>query len=126
MVLTIMYRTIQSILSRNWPLLLCLTPFSIVRFKWLQKMLPRPRLWLTVSTQPLKAVQTLPKLPRSTVRQGRATWISSANYEGAQVDGDNLKYIAAITTLGQNELANLALGQANVILQVMNKKSCER
>ena len=36
---------------------------------------------------------------------GEATWISSANYEGAQVDGDNLKYIAAITTLGQNELA---------------------
>lgn len=54
---------------------------------------------------------------------GEATWISSANYEGAQVDGDNLKYIAAITTLGQNELANLALGQANVILQVMNKKT---
>lgn len=54
---------------------------------------------------------------------GEATWISSANYEGAQVDGDNLKYIAAITTLGQNELANLALGQANVILQVMNKKA---
>ena len=39
------------------------------------------------------------------------------------MDGDNLKYIAAITTLGQNELANLALGQANVILQVMNKKA---
>ena len=54
---------------------------------------------------------------------GEATWISSANYEGAQVDGDNLKYIAAITTLGQNELTNLALGQANVILQVMNKKA---
>ena len=34
-----------------------------------------------------------------------------------------MKYIAAITTLGQNELANLALGQANVILQVMNKKA---
>ena len=25
---------------------------------------------------------------------------------------ENIKYIAAITTLGQNELANLALGQA--------------
>lgn len=54
---------------------------------------------------------------------GEASWISSANYEGAQVDGDNLKYITAITTLGQNELKNLALGQANVILQVTNKKA---
>lgn len=54
---------------------------------------------------------------------GEPTWISSANYEGAQVDGDNLKYITAVTTLGQNELTNLALGQANVILQVTNKKA---
>lgn len=54
---------------------------------------------------------------------GEKTWISSANYEGAPVDGDNLKYVSAITSLGQNELANLTLGQANVILQVTNKKA---
>lgn len=54
---------------------------------------------------------------------GEPTWISSVNYEGAQIDGDNLKYVNAITTLGQNELANLALGQSNVILQVTNKKA---
>lgn len=54
---------------------------------------------------------------------GEPTWISSVNYEGAQIDGDNLKYVNAITTLGQNELANLAWGQANVILQVTNKKA---
>lgn len=53
---------------------------------------------------------------------GEPTWISSANYEGAQIDGDNLKYITAVTSLGQNELTNLSLGQANVILQVTNKK----
>lgn len=54
---------------------------------------------------------------------GETAWISSANYEGAQIDGDNLKYITAITTAAQNELNNLALGQANVILQVTNKKA---
>nr|WP_302831874.1 peptidylprolyl isomerase [uncultured Bacteroides sp.] len=54
---------------------------------------------------------------------GEPTWISSANYEGAQIDGDNLKYVKAITSLAQNELTNLALGQANVILQVTNKKA---
>ena len=54
---------------------------------------------------------------------GDANWLTSAQYEGAQIDGDNLKYITAVTTLGQNELTNLALGQANVILQVTNKKA---
>ena len=54
---------------------------------------------------------------------GEPAWISSANYEGAQIDGDNLKYVKTITSLAQNELVNLALGQANVILQVTNKKA---
>ena len=53
---------------------------------------------------------------------GEPTWISSANYEGAQIDGDNLKYIGAITTLAKGELANLALTQANV-MQVTDKKA---
>ena len=54
---------------------------------------------------------------------GEPTWISSANYEGAQIDGDNLKYIGAITTLNKGELVNLALTQANVIMQVTDKKA---
>ena len=54
---------------------------------------------------------------------GESTWISSANYEGAQLDGDNLKYVNTITTLGKNEMANLSLAQANIILQVMDKKA---
>lgn len=54
---------------------------------------------------------------------GEATWISSANYEGAQVDGENLKYIAAVTSANLKELKNLELSQANVILQVTNKKA---
>ena len=54
---------------------------------------------------------------------GESAWISSANYEGAQIDGDNLKYVSAIVNLGKNELTNLALGQANVILQVLDRKA---
>ena len=54
---------------------------------------------------------------------GESTWISSANYEGAQLDGDNLKYVNTVNTLGKNELANLSLAQANIILQVMDKKA---
>ena len=56
---------------------------------------------------------------------GEPVWISSANYEGAQVDGDNLRYINAITTLPQNQLTNLNLTQANVILEVVAKKAVQ-
>ena len=54
---------------------------------------------------------------------GEPVWITSANYEGAQVDGDNLKYITAVTTAEINELKNVALAQGNVILQVTAKKA---
>ena len=54
---------------------------------------------------------------------GDANWLTSAQYEGAQIDGDNLKFISAINNAGVNELVNLPMGQANVILQVTNKKS---
>lgn len=56
---------------------------------------------------------------------GEPTWISSANYEGAQLDGDNLKYINAVISSNKGELVNLALGQANVILKVLNKKAAK-
>ena len=54
---------------------------------------------------------------------GESNWMSSAQYEGAQIDGDNLKFISAINNTGVNEVVNLPLGQANVILQVTNKKA---
>ena len=54
---------------------------------------------------------------------GEKVWISSANYEGAQIEGDNLKYVEAVTTLPKNELKNLELGQASIIMQVTNKKA---
>lgn len=54
---------------------------------------------------------------------GESIWITSANYEGAQVDGDNLKYITAVTTGETNDLQNLSLAQGNVILQVTGKKA---
>lgn len=54
---------------------------------------------------------------------GESIWITSANYEGVQVDGDNLKYITAVTTGETNDLQNLSLAQGNVILQVTGKKA---
>lgn len=52
---------------------------------------------------------------------GAANWISSANYEGAQIDADNMKYINTIVTTPQNQLVNLSLNQANIILLVTNR-----
>lgn len=54
---------------------------------------------------------------------GDSNWLSGAQYEGSQMDGDNLKFISAINSTAVNELTNLALGQANVIIQVTNKKA---
>lgn len=54
---------------------------------------------------------------------GEANWISSANYEGAPLDGDNLKFVSTLTSIGTNQLTNLSLGQANIILEVTNKKA---
>ena len=47
-------------------------------------------------------------------------------FRSAQLDGDNLKYVTAITQSGQNELVNLPLSQANVILQVTNRKATQQ
>lgn len=54
---------------------------------------------------------------------GEKAWISSLTYEGMQLEGDNLKFIQTVTSLKPNELTNLALGQANVILEVTARKA---
>lgn len=56
-------------------------------------------------------------------QNGEATWLSSANYANAQVDGDNLKYLQAILSTGVKEIKNVALSQANVIIQVVAKQA---
>lgn len=54
---------------------------------------------------------------------GTPNWISSANYENATLDNDNLKYINAITSLGRNEIQNIEVGLANVIVQVTDRRA---
>jgi peptidyl-prolyl cis-trans isomerase D len=56
---------------------------------------------------------------------GESSWMSSANYEGAQLDMDNLSYIKALTTTAPNVLTNLPLTQANIILQVTARRAVE-
>jgi len=70
----------------------------------------------------LKGGANFAELAKKYGQGGEPNWISSANYENAQLDGDNLKYITAITALNVNEISNTQVGVGNIILQVVNKK----
>jgi len=54
---------------------------------------------------------------------GESNWMTSKNYEGGELTGDNAKYINTLNGMAVNEIKNLAIGQADVILQVLNKKN---
>ena len=54
---------------------------------------------------------------------GEASWLTARNYEGAALDAENAKFINTLINSGIKELNNLQVGQANVILQVMDKKA---
>lgn len=56
---------------------------------------------------------------------GEATWVNAQSWEGSELDADNSKFINTLLNQPINELANLNMGQANLILQVMNKKSMQ-
>ena len=52
-----------------------------------------------------------------------SNWLTARNYEGAALDADNTKFIKTLINGKKNEWTNLELGQANVILQVLDKKA---
>ena len=52
-----------------------------------------------------------------------AQWITSQAYAGATLDANNVKLFSTLFGLGVNETANIALPQANIILQVLDKKA---
>lgn len=56
-------------------------------------------------------------------QNGEATWLTANNYEGASLDADNAQYIRTLMNSNVKELTNLKLGQANIILQVLDKKA---
>ena len=56
---------------------------------------------------------------------GEATWVNAQSWEGSELDADNSKFINTLLNQPVNELASLNMGQANLILQVMNKKSMQ-
>ncbi len=56
---------------------------------------------------------------------GEATWVSSSSWEGSQINSENEAFIKALISQPVKEIAKLNIGQANIILQVMDKKSMQ-
>ena len=63
------------------------------------------------------------KLAQKYGQPSESNWLTARNYEGAALDADNTKFIKTLINGKKNEWTNLELGQANVILQVLNKKA---
>ena len=71
----------------------------------------------------LKGGADFAELAQKYGQTGEASWLTARNYEGASLDAENAKFINTLINSGIKELNNLQVGQANVILQVMDKKA---
>ena len=71
----------------------------------------------------LKGGADFAELAQKYGQTGEASWLTARNYEGAALDAENAKFINTLINSGIKVLNNLQVGQANVILQVMDKKA---
>ena len=51
------------------------------------------------------------------------SWITSRNYEGAPLDGDNLKFIKTITNMPVNATEKIDFTQGCIIAQVTDRRA---
>lgn len=56
---------------------------------------------------------------------GEATWVDARSWESAALDTENAKFVNTLINQPVKEIKNIELGQANVILQVLNKKAMQ-
>ncbi len=54
---------------------------------------------------------------------GEETWITSRNYEGAPLDGDNLNFIKTVTNMPVNAIEKIDFSQGSIIAQVTERRS---
>ncbi|MCD8080115.1 MAG: SurA N-terminal domain-containing protein [Bacteroides sp.] len=71
----------------------------------------------------LKAGADFDEVAQSYGQNGESRWISSQDYEGAQLSGDDVKFLNTLSSLNTREIGSISLVQGPVILQVLNKKS---
>ena len=72
----------------------------------------------------LKAGADFEAIAKKYGQTGEKTWITSAQYQNTpSMDNDTRNYIQSINTLGVNEIKNIKLMQANLILQVTDRRA---
>ena len=72
----------------------------------------------------LKAGADFEAVAKKYGQTGEKTWITSSQYQNApSMDNDTRNYIQSINTLGVNEIKNIKLMQANLILQVTDRRA---
>ena len=71
----------------------------------------------------LKGGADFAELAKKYGQTGEANWVNAQSWEGATLDAENATFINKLISQPVNELANVKVGQANLILQVMNKKA---
>ena len=54
---------------------------------------------------------------------GEKAWITSRNYEGMPLDGDNLKFIKTVTNMPVNEIQKIEFTQGCIIAQVTDRRA---
>lgn len=52
-----------------------------------------------------------------------AQWLVGSQYESANLDADNVRYVNTLCNLGKNEIAKVDFGQASVVMQVVDKRA---
>ena len=71
----------------------------------------------------LKEGADFAELAKKYGQTGEANWVNAQSWEGAALDAENATFINKLISQPVNELANVKVGQANLILQLMNKKA---
>ena len=71
----------------------------------------------------LKGGADFAELAKKYGQTGEATWVSARSWEGAELDAENTKFINTLISQPVKDITNLQIGQASLILQVMDKKA---
>ena len=71
----------------------------------------------------LKEGADFAELAKKYGQTGEANWVNAQSWEGAALDAENATFINKLISQPVNELANVKVGQANLILQVINKNA---
>ena len=71
----------------------------------------------------LKGGADFTKLAERYGQSGDKNWLAASTYEGAALDANSIKFVQSILNTNEKAFSTIQMGQANVVLQVLNKKA---